>query len=108
MVGIVEVHDDIDARETGLGVFSNNCESTTDFFLFIFNDVKEVHRDHSVNLNKDGLTDAGSVQIERVVSSDVEEEILRADLKPIWSRGSQREVTVGPRNGAPALTGFLS
>ena len=104
LVGVVKVHDDINARQSSLRVFCNDGERTANFLLFIFNDVEQVNRDDGVDLYKDGLTDACSVQIERVVSSDVQEEVLRSDLKPVRGRGFQREIPVGPGDRARGET----
>ena len=83
-----------------MGVLCNDGEGATDFLLLVFNNVEQVHRDDGIDLNEDDLTDAGGVQVERIIARNIEGEILRANLKPVWRRGFKREVAVGPRNGA--------
>ena len=99
LVLVVEVNHDVDVRQTRPRVLGDDGNGAAHLFLLVLDHIEKVNGDDGINLDEDRLTDACSVEVECIVSGDVKEEVLRANLKPVRCSGGEREVSVGPENG---------
>ena len=66
LVGVVQVDYDVNAgRPAGVPAMTIGSHRP----CIRLRDVEQVHRDGGIDLDEDGLTDAGGVQVERIVSA---------------------------------------